>query len=175
MENTINFNEVYKEEVNNITYFFVSRIRDLQTSQELANDTMLKFNNAIINGLYDSKKSQVKTFLYNIAKNVLIDFYRSKKEQVSHIEDYISDNGENIFSSVYSEDRYIEEKEFNERVHSIFSTLSFKEKKIFVLRFVRGYKSREISAMLKINDSTVRVWIKRLKEKLEPQKQYLMG
>ncbi len=173
---TIEIEKIYRKEHNNVLYFFMSRINNLQIAEELANDVFIKLLNALQTGRYNEDKSQLKTYLYNISKNLLIDFYRTKKKGMLHIENFVKDNEENNFSEVFiEEDKSMETKEFYMRVKKIYNTLSLREKRIFVLRFVRGYKYKEIAKKLDIKIDTIKVLITRLKKKLEPQMEYLRG
>ena len=168
--------KIYKEEHSNVISFFVSHIRNIQVAEELANDVFIKFYNAVKNDQYKPEQSGPRTYLYNISKNLLIDYYRVKKAELVHIEDYTKDNEENNFADVFiGEDKTMEQKEFYGRVKTLFNKLVLRDKKIFVLRFIRGYKYKEIAEKMNMKIDTVKILISRLKTKLEPQLNYLRG
>lgn len=62
-------------------YFFIFRMVGREdVSEEILQDTFLKFFGAIAR--YDHKQSQVRTWLFNIARNCAIDSLRKKSEVV---------------------------------------------------------------------------------------------
>ena len=173
----IDFNKIYEKEHNNVFYFILSRIRNKEIAEELANNVFVKFYGVLRKDMFDSKQSSVKTYLYNISKNIVIDYYRTKKEITPNIEDYTNDEGEQTLYAVSNEmaDKDIERKEFEERINVIMKNLSLKEKRLFVMRFIRHYPIKDIAKKLNMNINTVKVTIKRLKEKLAPEYEYIVG
>ena len=73
----INFNKIYNENHKMILNFIILKTNDIELSKEIANDVFMKIHNNI--DRYDETLSSFKTWMYNITKNTVIDFYRKKK------------------------------------------------------------------------------------------------
>ncbi len=70
-------------------YFFVFRMTGREdVSEEILQEAFLKFFGSI--GRYDHNQSQVRTWLFNIARNCAIDFLRKKTELLTEEEENYS-------------------------------------------------------------------------------------
>jgi RNA polymerase sigma-70 factor (ECF subfamily) len=103
-------------------------------------------------GNYDAKKASFRTWLYRIATNKTIDYYRSRaaeKNRVLSMEDMdIPDATE--FT------RRVERKDLLTRVQSYIRSLEMSWQQIFRLKFFGEYTFAQIAAFLDLPESTVK-------------------
>ena len=78
------FEKIYSRYQNQLMFFFSKNIKDSETAEDLKMLTFEKVHMNIAN--YDSSKAVFSTWLYNIAKNVLIDHKRKEKFEVLSID-----------------------------------------------------------------------------------------
>ena len=116
---------------------------------------------------FDETKSSLKTWILNIAKNALIDYYRKKKLNVVSFDEVIvswaygeeeSDVDQMIAikeSNLNPEEKMIE-AEVSKRMYDKFETLSENEKLIASLHFFDGLSYDEVAESLNIPLGTVK-------------------
>lgn len=100
-----------------------------------------------------------QSFVFTIARNLIIDLSRRKKGQ--NIEDYENlQSGENLYEKV-------EKSEDIEKVRSVLNKLDEIEKQIVLLRFFEEMSFSEVSKITGINDGALRVRTHRVMQKMK--------
>jgi len=101
------------------------------------------------------------SWIYRIAHNKAIDFFKKKKLKISQIEEHEELIGEN--------DKLLEEmdNEEKERVNAAVESLELKYKEVVLLYYFEEKSYEEISDILHISTSSVGVLLFRAKEKLK--------
>ncbi|MFW5721112.1 MAG: RNA polymerase sigma factor [Bacteroidota bacterium] len=152
------------EQIFNHIYF---RINNRITAEEIANDVFIKANEHLSN--YDVNTAKVLTWLYTIANNKIIDFYRSKKDTAIHVSDFQNDKGEETIQLSDNEetDSLMDASETNEAINRAFDGLKPKYREVAKLFFIEQKKYDEISELLDISLSNVKVIINRSRAKLQ--------
>lgn len=101
----------------------------------------------------------IQAFLFTIARNLIIDHSRKKKE--SSIEEY-----ENLESSENLYDNF-EKKETIFKVRSVLAKLDDIERQIILLRYFEEMSAHEVAKIIGINDGALRVRTYRVMQKLK--------
>lgn len=120
---------------------------------------------------YDKKKASFRTWLYRLASNKIVDYYRSKSYRYTQIARQIDD-----YEIIDKEDMVItlEYKEDIERVTSIVNELESSSQLIIRLKLFGEYTLEEIAAMESIPLSTVKTRyyssLKRIRTEMEERK-----
>lgn len=117
---------------------------------------------------YDGKKASFRTWLYKLASNRLVDFYRSKTykqiNRTESIEDYDIEDEDDMTVS-------LEYKEEYEKVTSIINELPADIQQIIRLKLFGDYTFSEIAATEEIPESTVKTKyyaaLKKIRKKME--------
>lgn len=169
---TYNINTLYKKYNNELLNYVTFKLNGNKfDSQDIVSEIFVKVNQNIY--LFDCSKSSLKTWLYNIANNCVIDYMRSKKaskrniEQTTYISEFQKDNGEDWLTIANPEtSNELENKELATSIAKAMETLKPIEKQLVNLILMQGYKYQEVSDMLNINLNTVKVTINRIKTKL---------
>ncbi|AXI00940.1 sigma-70 family RNA polymerase sigma factor [Sporosarcina sp. PTS2304] len=102
---------------------------------------------------YDSKKAAFRTWLYKIASNRLVDYYRSKSYRYAQIEEPLE---EVDIEDTYDVTISLEYKEDYEKVTSIVNELEASSQQIMRLKLFGEYTFQEIAAIEDMPLSTVK-------------------
>ncbi len=160
-EITNTFKKIYEEESDAIFRFCLTRVSSREQSLDITQDTFLRLWNSLI-----EKKdiSNYRAFLFTIARNLIIDWYRKKKSisldkmidesdgQFDLIDNSLTDNLE-----IKSDGKFILDK---------ISELGETYQTPIYLRFVDDLSITEIAEVLNISNNAVSVRINRGLEEL---------
>jgi len=166
------FRVLYNAFYENVKWFFIlKRDCDDYTAGDLANEVMSKvWTNA---NQHNIIKAQVSTWVYSIAKNVFIDYVRreqTKKQfyaiyELFHTFDYTDDKKQefNVHSLSRNPEQEFIENQKGELLNELFTEKVVGKNllEIMKLRYVEQLSLKEVADKLNMNDSTVRVNIKR--------------
>lgn len=100
---------------------------------------------------FDESKASLKTWIFAITNNALIDYYRTRKEPVS------LDDDENTYEpSVDFEEQYRQIRgEDGKALYAALSELDRRSREILSLKYFEDLTVRQIAARMGINESTV--------------------
>jgi RNA polymerase sigma-70 factor (ECF subfamily) len=142
------FGELYDYYIDNLYRFIFYKVKDNQDVEDLVEISFIKvFENK---NSFNPKKSSFGTWLYNIARNTVIDFYRTKKEVVE------------IPDTVFK----ISEDDLNSEVDGVINSeilkiamnkVSEKNRELVVFKFINELSYTEIAQILKKKEGTIRV------------------
>lgn len=154
------FEIVYQDHFSYIYNIIYMRVLRHELAEDLTSDTFLKAIHAY--DRYDATKASERTWLASIARNRLIDYYRSSERQrVDHIED-------ETLSALPSTDAETGEiLEANDTVRRILSHLSEEERDLLVMRYYEDKTNPEIADILEINAKAVSERFRRLHAKCQ--------
>lgn len=167
-QSTWDFQAVFKEYYNPLVNFVYSFLHDAEDSKEVVQNVFAK--------LWENKDSlqfqvSLKAYLYQTAKNSMIDFIRSSKKHKGHSE--IGTDLSNMLSDKHAEalDPYIIRAE----IIKLLQLVKPKNREIFELSKFEGLTYEEIAEYKQISKRTVEDNISRtmhfLKEKLKNNKE----
>ncbi|MCK4765200.1 MAG: sigma-70 family RNA polymerase sigma factor [Candidatus Aminicenantes bacterium] len=140
---------LYQQQVFKVAYGF---FRDRDDAMEIVQETFLRVYQKI--DRFD-KNSSFKNWVYRIAYNLCIDFYRKFKNKKScDREIYELDEARNL--SVLEPEDHIDRRDFKESLDVSLQSLSKRQKMIFVLKHNSGLKYREIADILDVSVGTVK-------------------
>jgi len=168
-----NFNQVYKENKGNVFNYIYFKIRDKEVAEELTNDVFVKANAAN----YDSQISYIYTWLINISKNEIIDYWRRTHSQKFSIDKKLSisqfsnDDGKEFFTMMgcSNADANIVRQEKQARIAQAFRTLKVGHRKVAIAYFLRERKYNEIVEDLSLPLGTVKGMINRSRKMLQAE------
>jgi RNA polymerase sigma-70 factor (ECF subfamily) len=172
---TLTFEQIYKKYKGNILRYLKLRIKHEMDAEELTSDVMIKVHKSL--HLYDENLANLNTWIFNIAKNCMIDFLRKKKVSTIPLDNVMSEwmSGEN--ESIL--DRIIELSETNpnpeeqmiqqETLDTMYKKLKRgkgKDLEVFELYYVKGLSCEEISQQLQMPIGTVKPRMLRARAKM---------
>ena len=159
-ELTVTFEEVYNEHFSYIYNIIYARLLNRTETEDLVSDVFFKAMESF--NKFDPNKASVKTWLSTIARNRLIDFYRSaaRTRSVSMPDDDMKE--------FTVEDSYdVEKDDVNREAHRILAQLSREERELIQMRYFMDLKNPEIAERLGISSKAVCERIRRLLKKCE--------
>lgn len=156
------FGNIYEEYFDKLYSYIFFRINNELVAEDLVSQVFFK---ALRNqSSYDSSKWKISTWLFTIASNLLIDYYR-KDEQFENIEDY-----EN---SLFEKEEFGENIDFEinlEKVNNSIKKLPTKTQEIIMLRIYQELSYWEIAKIIWISESGVKMsfirWIEAVKNSI---------
>lgn len=187
--NLFTFEQIYKSEKVWVKNYINQRINNPIDAEDLTSDIFIKVSIHLVE--FNSDKSKLKTWLFNIIRNTLIDYMRKNKrkvttineydvnltetsyklrKEVKRIEDYVNNEGENTFQAASSEyaDETTNEAELMILIKNTLKAFNENHQKVCALQ-MQGYKYEEISETLNIPVNTVKTYVKRFREALKPK------
>ncbi|MDD3647341.1 MAG: RNA polymerase sigma factor [Candidatus Dojkabacteria bacterium] len=139
-------------------YFYLRTNHHKETAQDLAQEVFTKVWRS--RGSFDSEKAALKTWLFTISRNLLIDHYRKQKDE----ESLDSSNEEVIHQETSDEDKVVYKEILNQ-----LKNLNDSEQELIILRFVEDFEIKEIADMLKKKYTATKIAILRALNKLKNQ------
>lgn len=150
------FSEYYKD----VFRYLYSLCRDVSLSEDLASEVFLEVVKSITTF---RAESDVKTWLFSIARHKWFGYLRKKKRniQAASIYELIDLEQPNAISAEES----LIKRELAERVYSIINNEPERVKNVAFMR-IDGYSFYEIGKALGISESSARVIFFRIREKI---------
>jgi len=152
------FYNSYKDKIYRFVYFKVS---DREKVKDLVEDTFIKIYDYIREG---NEIDNFQALLYKIARNLIIDFYRTKKEEIS-----LADAPETVSS--FDLEKEVGYKVAVENVKKYLARIKSEYREAIHLYFFENLSLSEIADILGQSEGNVRVriyrGIKQLKEVLK--------
>lgn len=151
------FEEVYKAYYSGVYKYIHVSVKDSWLTEDILAEVFIKIykHKNEITGVEESSR-----WVFKIAKNTLIDFYR-KKNRVEEVEDCIDSS---FYDFGYD---YILIKDEYEKVKKIINTFPEETQRMVYMRFSSGLKFKEIADQLELSESTVKCKIIRTIKKVK--------
>ena len=154
-----NFIKAFDIYADAIFRYCLVRVTNRETAKDLTQTTFFKTWNYLVDG---KKVKDLKNFLYKVAHNLVVDYYRLKKtESLDSLFD-----GE-AFDPPAVEEFSIEEKADASFALKILDKIPTEYREVVVLRFVEGLSFKDIAEITKESENTVTVRFHRALEKLK--------
>jgi len=142
--------------------FLFTRTSKREVAEDLAQDIFLKLVEKIQS--FDEKRGRFTVWFWQVVRNVLIDYYREKKEiSFSSFEDDV------VANMAVTEAPDIEDRLSYGKMRSFVATLAEEERELFELRYVAEMPYQEIAAVLERSEGSLRVAALRIKEKIKKE------
>lgn len=140
---------LYQQQVFKVAYGF---FRDRDDAMEIVQETFLRVYQKI--DRFD-RNSSFKSWVYRIAYNLCIDFYRKFKGKRNYHRDiYELDEARNL--TLLEPEEHIDRRDFKESLENSLQSLSKRQRMIFVLKHYNSLKYREIADILDISVGTAK-------------------
>lgn len=136
--------KIYEEYYQKVFAYINSRINNYHQAEDLCEDVFTKVLKKV--DTFDESKSSLSTWIYNITKNTLIDFYRTKHDQYELIDNY----------EYIEDDKPVSSTEMADLTDAL-DKLPQEEKDIIVLRYYEGYTLKEIAQKMSLSYGVVKL------------------
>lgn len=143
------FGEIYRIFLDRIYRFVYFLVRDEHLAEDITQNTFLKAWKKI--GDFSSERGTVQAFLYTIARNLVIDTQRKKKEQILSVEiENLIPSGENL------EENFIN-GEIREEIRKSLEILPEEDREIVALKYFEDMDYKEIAEIVRKKEGAIRV------------------
>lgn len=139
--------------------YIFSMVQEPHTAEDILQDTFLK---AYQFKLHINDKNKVKNFLFKIAHNSTMDFFRRESKIKSLLSGLSKED--NIYPSV---EKIVEVKEESRLLLNALKRLKASHRKVILLRKVQGFTIRETAQALNWSESKVKTTLHRANKNLE--------
>jgi RNA polymerase sigma-70 factor (ECF subfamily) len=170
------FGLIYEKYLDQIYRYVFYRVKEKMVAEDLTEEIFLKVWKSI--GTFSGKGHSLSTWLYRIAHNHTMDFFRAKRNWLVSTEK-VSTCSE-IISTIGDPEQIAQNKLMQEEIMELVSTLPDQQKEIIILKFIEGLNNYEIEQITGRSQGSIRITQMRalsalqhkLKEKEERCKEY---
>lgn len=146
----LDFKAAYEAHSDAIYRFCYFRLRDRERAVEIMQETFMKtWKHMTENGSMD----QIRPFLYRVAKNLIIDWYKKKKDAS------LDDLTESGFDPGERDAKQGEDYIFNDELMTAVKALSPKYRDAVMMRFIEDMTPKEIGEVLGLSANVASVRI----------------
>jgi len=149
------FSRIYDRYIDKIYRFVFFKVNSLETAEDLASETFLKTWEVFKNG--NSKIENIQAFLYQTARNLIIDHYREKgKAKIISTE---------VGRSIIDPRQNLEEKSLLDsdidRIRIALASLREEYQDVIIWHYLDDLPIREVAKMLGRTEEATRVLLHR--------------
>jgi len=158
-----------------ISHFIFDKEVDVDVAKDLAIEVLSKVWEKA--SMYDSSRGEVTTWVYNVADFHFIDYIRREQSKKNYFylyklinTDYAEAPSEfNVHGRTKNPEQIMIKSEASDFINDLFceDVLGAGLMKIMELRYVKELSLKEVAKKLKMNDSTVRVQLRRGRIKIQ--------
>lgn len=152
------FLAIYDRHADEIFRFCLLKVSNKERAEDITQDTFAKYWQALRTG--DAIRND-RAFLYTLARNLVIDWYRKKKESSL---DVLQDEGID-FAGEGKED--VEQAAEMNEVFAVINNLDDASRDVIILRYVEGWSPQEIASFNKESANAVSVRLNRAIKKVQ--------
>lgn len=157
---------IYDRYVDALYRFILFKVSEREIAEDLTSDVFLKTWQYLIE--YTGEIENIRSLLYKIARNRIIDFYRKRATMSESSLDQLT---QPIPDSAIAE--AIKQNAEAQHMMKLLQQLKSDYQEVIMLKYIEGFSTKEISQILEKNQSAVRVTlyraIKRLKSLSSPE------
>jgi RNA polymerase sigma-70 factor, ECF subfamily len=144
------FSRLYDRYQDKIYRFIFFRVSSESLAQDLTSETFIKILQYLMNG---KEIENFQSFAYQTAKNLVIDFYRSRGQEEITLDESISEN----ISDRQDVSEALDEKFNLNQIEAALTKVVSPYRDVLVLRFVEDLSFKEIAETLNIKEDNARM------------------
>lgn len=161
-----NFETMYNEYFSKIYNYIFYRVLNKETAEDLTSELFMKLVEKF--DTFDENKASFSTWIYRIASNMVIDYFRSKKIDLS-LDD--EENPIDLPVDFEAEKNIIQSQE-RKQLYEALTELDDRTRDLLSMKYFLKMSNKEISLTKGINESTVSTICLRGIEKLKKRLKY---
>ncbi|MBP8617633.1 MAG: ECF RNA polymerase sigma factor SigW [Parcubacteria group bacterium ADurb.Bin305] len=169
------FTDFYYQNIDKVFRFFYLRTDDLEAAQDLTSLAFLKFWEKAslgVESIGKNKKNNIKNhlaFLYRINHNLLVDFYRQRKQKTFSLDELFEKNGYEM--PEFAVPSLVEEKVATdlalEKVQQALKRINELYSHVLIWYYIDDLSISEISQILNKTEGAIRVLLHRALQSLK--------
>ena len=142
----------YQKRVFQLAYGF---FQDKDDAMEIVQETFLRLYRKLDGFDENQENTLFKNWVYRIAHNLCIDFYRKFKKQKADMKELYQFDRDSRTVTTRAEDQ-LDRESFRDHVQKSVLRLPKKQQMVFVLKHYSGLKHQEISSLLNLSVGTIK-------------------
>jgi RNA polymerase sigma-70 factor, ECF subfamily len=161
------FIEAYNEHAPAIFKYCFFRVSSKEDAEDIASQTFTKTWDYISQG---KNIDQIKPFLYRIAHNAIIDFYKQRNKKQEKEVSINMDDGDTI--DIPDKSSIVEDLDLQKTIDDVqdkIKDLNDNYREIITLRYINDLSMKEIAEVTGLSEGNVGVRLHRATEKLKKQ------
>lgn len=143
------FARLYDAYVDDVYRFIFYRVADEQTAEDLTSQLFLKAWDNL--DRYQARGLPFSAWLFRIARNLVIDYYRTRKETVA-----LEPNATMKPDPAANVAKMIERKLEGEWVRSMLHHLTADQREVLTLKFINGLSTKEVATVMRKGEGAIR-------------------
>jgi RNA polymerase sigma-70 factor (ECF subfamily) len=153
------FVEIYEEYYEPVCRYIYNAVKSQALAEDLAQETFIK----VLGALGDFEASRKPgPWLYRIARNTCIDWFRCNKRTFEPIDDAIC-----CGSDSESPESIVLDREQRSVIKDMFMKMNKKYRPAMLLRYIGELSYREVAAELELKEATVKTLIRRGRQQFQ--------
>lgn len=153
------FGYIFDKYSKKIYRFIFFKVSTHEVAEDLASQVFLKVWEHILN---KNKIKNLQAFIYQVARNIVIDYYRSKEKEELPL---IFDESDKQISTNFTGEDFLSKKFENDTLIKIINKLKGSYREVIVLKYIEELSISEIAEILEKSKVNIRVLLHRaLKE-----------
>ena len=163
------FDELYSRYKNAIYHYFFRQVHTTGMADELHQDVWLSIIKSL-SGFH--QQSSFKTWLYKIAHNKLIDYYRRSSKQPLHLvtNNLAEDDSDNFIDQSSAPDEFLQQQQISRALLTAINSLPDEQKEVFLLHEKSNLSLQEIAVItdnsFESTKSRLRYAVKKLRQQM---------
>jgi RNA polymerase sigma-70 factor (ECF subfamily) len=165
------FSQFYKNNINKVFRFIYLRVDKIETAQDLTAQAFLKcWQKASLRGVPQKRDdvaiSNLTAFVYQVARNQIIDFYRQKNKKPLSLEE-LKEKGIDL-----PQKSFISQIELSfemENLKKALQRIKPAYSEVIIWHYVDDLSTKEIAQILDKNENNIRVLLHRALETLKKE------
>lgn len=155
--------EVYETYFSDVYNYVFYKLLNRENAEDIVSQVFMKVMNHLAR--YDAGKSSMRTWIFRIADNTLIDFYRKQKPTVSY--DNEESGLQNVLSVHFDEqyDKYYSPQ--RQAVLEALKSLPERDRMFIYYKYYLNITNREIARRMNMNENTVAAVLSRARQRLK--------
>jgi len=142
---------LYEKYSDSIYRYFFFRLASIEMAEDLTESVFIKTWEALPSFSLSGKELNFRAWLYRIAHNALVDYFRSHKEELS------IDVIEDIPSMRSIPEKEVEQNEIKAQLTIAVHLLDKQSLQVIMSRFIAGLDNRETAKIMGLSEGNVRV------------------
>ena len=153
------FLQAYDKHADAIYRYCYFRVYQKQLAEDLVQDTFMRVWQYLAKG---HQVDSMKAFLYTTARNLIIDTKRKSKPQIS-----IEESEEHGSFLVDKDAQMIYDHLDAQIIYDVLHALTSEDQELIILRYIEGYKPKEIAVLLGETPNVISVRLHRAKKEFK--------
>ncbi len=141
------FGELYSIYLDRIYRYIFYQVRDKMTAEDLTEEIFVKAWKAL--GGYQRNSPTFTAWLYRIAHNHVVDYFRTRRQHQSLDEE--------MPVATDSPEQEVEEKIMQQELAEAISYLPPQQRQVIILKFIEEMDNREIAQIMRKSEGAIRV------------------